>query len=63
MSLKLYRGFALVAIASAVVALGRLALGQDYNDVIPPNMGIGAFCLVMMVLLFYKERRKIARRN
>lgn len=63
MSLKLYQGFALVAIASCIVALGRLALGHDVQDVIPPNIVIGGVCLVMMVLLFYKERRQIARRN
>ena len=60
---KLYQGFALVAIASAIVALVRLGLGQDYNDVIPPNLVIGGVCVVMMVLLMYRERRQIARRN
>ena len=63
MSLKLYQGFALVAIASAIVALVRLGFGEDPQEVIPPNMVIGAVCLVIMGLLYYKERRQIARRN
>ena len=63
MSLKLYQGFALVAIASGIVALGRLVLGHDAQEVVPPNIVIGGVCVVMMVLLFYKERREIERRN
>ena len=63
MSFKLYYGFGLVAIASGIVALGRLALGQDYDEVIPPNIVIGGICVVMLILLSYRERRKIARRN
>jgi len=63
MSLKLYQGFALVGIASGIVTLGRLALGHDAQEVVPPNIVIGGVCVVMMVLLSYKEWRQIARRN
>ena len=62
MSLKLYQGFGLVAFASAVVLLIRLAEGDDPQKVIPVYLTAGAFCLVMMVLLSYRERRKIERR-
>lgn len=63
MKIKLYQGFALVGIASGIVALGRLALGHDAQEVVPPNIVIGGVCVVMMVLLSYKEWRQIARRN
>lgn len=63
MIFKLYTVFAFVAIASAVVALVRIALGQDVIEAVRPNIVIGSICLVMMMLLFYRDRRKIARRN
>jgi len=63
MNLKLYQGFGLVAIASALVALVRIGLGQDRQEVLPVNLAAGAFCLVMMILLSYRERRKIERRS
>jgi len=63
MNLKLYQGFGLVAIAIAVISLMRLAEGQDPQKVIPVNLAAGAFCLVCMLLLMYKERRKIERRT
>ena len=63
MKIKLYQGFALVGIASGIVALVRLGFGQDAQDVVPPNIVIGGVCVVMMVLLSYKEWRQIARRN
>ena len=63
MNLKLYQGFGLVAITSALVALVRIGLGQDPQKVIPVNLAAGAFCLVCMVLLMYRERRKIERRS
>lgn len=62
MNLKLYQGFALVAIASALVALVRIGLGQDPQEVIPVNVVAGGVCLICMLLLMYKERRKIERR-
>jgi len=55
MKIKLYQVFAFIVIVSSIVALGRLALGQDYNDVIPLNLTITGICLVMMVLLFYRS--------
>ena len=63
MNLKLYQGFGLVAIASAVISLVRLAKGEDPQEIIPVNLAAGAFCLVCMVLLMYRERRKIERRS
>ena len=63
MIFKLYTGFAFVAIASAVVALVRIALGEDAIEASRPNIVIGSVCLVMMMSLYYRERRKIARRN
>ena len=58
MNFKLYHGFAFVALASAIVALGRLAIGQNPQDVIPTNVTIGGVCVVMMLLLMYREKRK-----
>lgn len=55
--IKLYTGFCLVAIASAIVALGRLALGHNPQDVIPPNVVISGVCLAVMMGLIYRERR------
>ena len=63
MNLKLYQGFGLVAIASGLIALVRIGLGQDRQEVIPVNLAAGAVCLVCMVLLMYRERRKIERRT
>lgn len=63
MKFGLYLGFGFVAIASALVALVRLALGQDASEVIPPNVVIGSVCLVVMMLLYYRGRKKIERRN
>ena len=63
MNLKLYQGFGLVAIASALVALVRIGLGQDPQEVIPVNIVMGSFCVGCMLLLMYKERRKIERRT
>ncbi len=63
MNLKLYQGFGLVAIASALVALVRIGLGQDPQEVIPVNVVAGGVCLGCMLLLMYKERRKIERRS
>jgi len=63
MNLKLSQGFGLVAIASAVVSLIRIAEGGDPQKVIPVNLAAGVFCLVCMVLLMYRERRKIERRS
>ena len=58
MKFKLYHGFAFVAMASAIVALGRLAIGQDPQQVIPTNVTIGSVCVVCMLILMYRERRK-----
>jgi len=62
MNLKLYQGFGLVAIATAIVSLIRLAEGQDPQEVIPVNIVMGSFCVGCMLLLMYRERRKIERR-
>jgi hypothetical protein len=58
MNFKLYTGFGFVALASAIVALGRLAAGQDPQVVIPTNVTIGGVCVVVMLLLMYREKRK-----
>ncbi len=63
MKIKLYAVFAIIGIASGIVALGRLALGHDVQDVIHPNIVIGSVCVACMYLLLIKERRQIARRN
>jgi len=63
MKFKLYTAFAFVGIASAVVALIRIAEGQDPQEVIPVNIVMGSFCFGCMLLLMYKERRKIERRT
>jgi len=63
MKFKLYTAFGFVAIATAIVSLIRLAEGQDPQEIIPVNIVMGSFCLVCMLLLRYKERRKIERRS
>ena len=60
---KLYASFVLVAIVSAVIALIRIALGHDAADAATPNIIIGSMCLAGMMIISYKERRQIARRN
>lgn len=59
MNLKLYQGFALIAMASAIVALVRLAFGQPVEEVVPPNIVIGGICFVVMLLLIIREKRKL----
>jgi len=63
MKIKLYQGFAFVAIASAIFAFVRLGFGEDPDKVIPLNIVVGGVCFVMMMIFIYKERRQIARRN
>ena len=63
MIFKLYTGFAFVAIASAIVSLVRIALGHDAIEAVRPNIVIGSVCLAMMMLLYYRERRQIERKN
>ena len=63
MIFKLYTGFAFVAIASAIVALVRIAMGEDAVEAVRPNIVIGSVCLAMMIMLYYRERRKIERKN
>jgi len=60
---RFYQGFAVVAIASAIFALVRLLLGHDAQEAVLPNIVIGGICLVIMILLSYKEREQIERRN
>jgi len=60
---KLYASFAIVALASAVIALIRIALGHDAVDAVTPNIIIGSVCVACMMVLSYKNRRQIARRN
>lgn len=57
MNLKLYTGFGFVAMASAIVALIRIVLGQDPQEVVPANLVISGVCLVFMGGLFYRDRR------
>ncbi len=63
MKIKLYSAFALIAIASGVIALVRIALGHDVDDAVIPNITIGGICLAGMILLSSRKRRKIERRN
>lgn len=65
MMIKLYSLFALVAVAlaSAIIALVRIALGHDASEVVPPNIIIGGISLACMMIIFYTDRRKIERRN
>ena len=63
MKIKLYAGFAFVAIASSVVALIRIALGHDVQEAVIPNIVIGGICLACMIILNYTDRRQIERRN
>lgn len=62
MNFKLYQGFGLVAIATTVLSLIRLAEGQDPQKIIPVNIVMIIFCVGCMLLLMYRERRKIERR-
>ena len=63
MKFKLYTAFAFVAIATGIVTLGRLLLGQDPQEVVPVNIIMASLCVTGMAILMYKERRKIERRN
>ncbi len=60
---KLYASFALVALASAIIALIRIAIGHNSVEAVQPNLVIGSVCVTCMIILSYKERRQIARRN
>ncbi len=60
---RLYAIFAVVAILSAVITLLRIATGADDHEAVVPNIIIGSICLGGMIVLSFKERRKIARRN
>ena len=60
---KLYAGFALVALASAIIALIRIVIGHDAVEAVQPNLVIGSVCVVCMIIISYKERRQIERRN
>ena len=61
--IKLYTGFAFVAIASAIVSLVRIALGHNIQEAVIPNIVIGGICLACMMILNYTDRRQIERRN
>ena len=61
--IRLYAIFAVVAILSAVIALLKIATGADAHEATVPNIIIGSICLGGMIVLSFKERRKIARRN
>ncbi len=63
MKTNLYGIFAVIAIVSAVIALIRIAIGHHVADATIPNIVIGSICVALMVILNYKWRRKIARRN
>ena len=63
MMIKLYSLFALVALASAIIALVRIALGHEASEVVAPNIVIGGISLACMMIIFYTDRRKIERRN
>lgn len=60
---KLYSGFTFVAIISAVIALVRIALGHDAQTAVMPNIVIGGICIAGMMILSYKDRRQVERRN
>ena len=60
---KLYASFALVAMASAIIALIRIAIGHDAVEAVQPNLVIGSVCVACMIIISYKKRRQIARRN
>lgn len=55
---KLHLAFAIVGITSSVIALIRIALGHDVQEVVTPNMIIGAICLAGMMIIHYTERKK-----
>jgi len=61
--IRLYAIFAVVAILSAVITLLRIATGADAHEAAVPNIIIGSICLGGMIVLSFKERREIARRN
>lgn len=63
MKFELYTAFGFVAIASAIVALGRIAMGEDAVEVVRVNIVVGGICLGAMLLLFYRKRRQIERRT
>ena len=63
MKIKLFASFALIGLASAVIALIRIAIGHDATEAVTPNIIIGGACVACMYLLFIKERRQIVRRN
>jgi len=63
MKIKLYGILALVAIISAVIALIRIALGQDSQEVVSPNITIGVICVIGMYVLLLKERKQIKKRK
>jgi len=62
MNLKLYQAFGFLAIGSGIVTLGRIAMGEDRKEVMDLNIVWGIICLIAMILLMYRERRKIERR-
>ena len=63
MKIKLYHGFAFVALVSAIFALVRIGFGEDSQEVVSLNLAIGVPCVTIMILLMYKERRQNARRD
>ncbi len=63
MRIKLYHGFAFVALVSAIFAMVRLGFGEDSQEVVSLNLAVGVPCVTMMILLMCRERRQIARRN
>ena len=63
MTIKLYSVFAMIAIISGIVALVRIALDHDVEDAVKPNIVIAGICLAGMMIISYRNRRKIERRN
>ena len=63
MTFKLYSLFAIIAIISGIIALVRITLGHDAIEAVRYNIVIGSVCLVMVVVLFRRERRQIERRT
>jgi len=49
--------------SDSVGGLIRLGEGADPQKLIPVNIVMGSICLGCMLLLRYKERRKIERRS
>ena len=56
---KLYLGFVLIAIASAIIAIIRISLGHNIVDAATPNIVVGGVCLACIMILGYKMRRLI----